>query len=418
MPLTEEQKGRLREALGPMVKEALQEGVTPMVQAEVNKILAEAKDADRSYSSKIFSAREQERVRQIESDPTTTGFGVARLARCIALANNDREKAIHYAKTLYQDSLGDAVVKVLQSGDDEAGGVFVPSELASTFIDALRAKAVVRQAGPVTIDLTSGNLRIPKVTTDPTAGWVGEGSARNASNMKTGDINFTAKTLQGKSSVTTELLRRSGQNAEQVIRNGLVRVMANEEDKGFLAGSGTEHSPKGMLNWAVAANKFNANATVNLTNVQTDLRTAMSNLTDNDVDIDMAVWFMSHRSRNHLAFQLRDTEDAPVFKGELTAPNPTLNGQRAFITNNIPNNLGVGNDESRVYFAAMDQAWLAEEQGLRVRASTEASFTDESGNLVSAFDKGLMVIIIERDVDFAMGHGEAVSVIEAVTWGS
>jgi hypothetical protein len=175
-----------------------------------------------------------------------------------------------------------------------------------------------------------------------------------------------------------------------------------------------------MINWAAAANKFNATqagAAATLTEVQTDLQKAMSKLTDNDVDIDMAAWFWSNRSRNYLAFTLRDTEDRPTFKAELTAANPMLNGQPAWKTNNVPNNLGSGNDESELILTAMNEAWIADEQGLRVRASTEASFTDENNNVISAFDQGLMVIILERDLDFAMAHDKSVAVIEQVKWG-
>ncbi len=414
MPLSKEQRARLLETLGPIIQEALKDGVTPIVEEEVGRVLAEAKDDARSYSDRVLSGPDQRKLKDQNDD----GFGVARVARCIALSNNDPDRAAALAKDLYDDDLGDIVQKVLSSGPADEGGVFVPSVLADSFIDALRARAVVRQAGPIEVDLSSGNLRVPRIATDPTAGWVGEGKRRKASNLKTGSLVFTGKTIQGKSALTQKLLRRSGQNAEQIVRNGLVRVMANEEDKTFFSGSGSEFKPRGMLNWAIAANKFDANATVNLTNVQDDLRTQMSKLTDNNVDIDMAQWFMSWRTRNFLAFSLRDTEDQPAFKGEMTADTPTLNGQRVWVTNNIPNNLGGGNDESRIYFPAMDQAWLAEESGLVVKASTEASFEDDTGTIVSAFDHGLMVIIIERDLDFAMAHGEAVAVMEAVTWGA
>jgi len=414
MPLSEESRAKLREVLGPLVKECIESSMAPAIKEQIQKELADIREEHQSYTDKILSASDQEKLKS-ENDQ---GFGVTRIARCLALAGNDPDRAAHLAKEFYDDDLGDMVVKTLSSGSATEGGVFVPSVLADSFIDALRAKAVVRQAGPVSVDLSSGNLKVPRITTDPTAGWVGEGKSRTASNLRTGQLNFSAKTLQGKSSITQALLRRSGQNAETIVRNGLIRVLANAEDQAFLAGAGTEFTPKGMLNWAVSANKFNANATINLSNVQNDLRTAMSNLTDNNVDIDQAVWFMSWRTRNFLAFSLRDVDDRPLFRDELTGTPATLNGQRVWVTNNIPNNLGTGTNESRVYFAAMNEAWLAEEPGLRIRASTEASFVDETGATVSAFDQGLMVIIIERDLDFAMAHGEAVSVIQQVTWGA
>lgn len=424
MALSEEKKARLREELGPLVQakvqEAFEAGMTPKVQEyvkqEIARITAEHQDAARSYSARILSDRDVDRLKDIHSDPKAAGIGVARLARCIALGNNDPEVAARIADDLYDDDLGKAVNKVLSSGDADSGGVFIPPELADTFIDALRATAVVRQAGLIEIDLAGGSIEIPRVVTDPTAGYIGENEARNASNLGTGSLRFTSKTLQGKTATTQKLLRRSGQNAEQIMRNNLVRVMANVEDDRFLQGVGTENSPKGMRNWAPASSIFTQTGTT-LTAVLADLRTLIGNLEDNDVPTGNAQIFLTPRSRSFLAFELRDTEDRPAFKDELTQGEPTIHGFRARVTNNIPNTLGAGNNESRVMLTAMDQAWLAEESGLRIRASTEASFLDENGNTVSAFDKGLMVIIIEREHDFAMAHGEAVSVLEGVTWG-
>ncbi len=414
--LTDKQKADLQKLLGPLIQEALKDGLTPAIQEEIRRMSEDARAADLSYTQRILSNRQIDQLGNGDK-----GFGIARIGRCLALANNDHERAVAYAKEFYDDDLGDIVVKVLSSGDADQGGVFVPAVLSADFIDALRAKAVVRQAGPVIVDLTGGNLRIPRVATDPTAGWVGEGSDRNASNLRTGALNFSAKTLQGKSAVTMRLLRRSGQNAEQIVRDGLLRVIANAEDIAFLSGAGTENSPRGMLNWAASANVFDATqagASATLIEVQDDSIKQLGLLADNNVDLDMAVYFMTNRTKNYMAFKLRDTEDTPVFKAELTAATPAWNGQRVFFTNNIPNNLGGSTNESKVYLCAMNEAWLAEESGLVVRASTEASFKDEGGNTISAFDLGLMVIIIERDLDFAMAHDVAVSVMEAVKYGA
>jgi len=43
------------------------------------------------------------------------------------------------------------------------GGVFVPEAMADAFIGELRKRAFVRQANSVVVDLTSGNLRVPRL---------------------------------------------------------------------------------------------------------------------------------------------------------------------------------------------------------------------------------------------------------------
>jgi HK97 family phage major capsid protein len=416
MPLNQQQKDEIAALVGPIVKEAITTGVTPIIQEELRKATAPAREDDEAYSAKIArSARE----REVLEAPQARGIGVARIAMCMGLARNDQEKAVSLAKSRYKDDLGAIVVRTLQSNLGDEGGVFVPSILASEFIDALRAEAAVRRAGPRMLDLTGGNLTIPRVVADATAGWVGENTARNASNLTTGDLVFNAKRLQAKSPMSQDLARRSSLNAEQIMRDNMVSAMANTEDQALLAGTGSAYQPRGMLNWAaLSVTATQAGASATLDEVMGDLREAIDNLTNNNVPLTRAVWFESFRSRNYKAFQLKNADDKPPFKEELLAAVPQLNGQPAFFTNNIPNNLGAGSNRSRVYLANMNGAWLAEEAGMRIRASNEASFTDSSGTMVSAFDRGLTVVIIERDIDFAMAHDEDVTVIEEVRWGA
>lgn len=414
--LTAEQKAQLRASVSELVTEALKSGITPLIQEEIKKATEVARADEAEYMAKILR---NSRERDVVNKEGVGGIAIARIAACVALAKNDTEKAISIAKSRYTDDLGDVVIRTMQSGSESDGGVFVPSNLANEFIDALRAIAAVRNAGPRSIDLTGGNLTVPRIVTDATAGWVGEGKGRNASSPTTGDLVFSSKTIQAKSPMTQALLRRAGQNAEQIMRDNMLQAMANAEDIALLEGEGTQYTPKGMLNWAATTfDATQAGASATLDELGNDLRIAISNLTDANVPLTNARWFESMRSRNYQAFSIRTTTGDYVFRGELTAAAPTLLGQRVHFTNNIPNNLGAGSNESRVYLANMNGAWLAEEGGLRIRASNEASFTDKDGNMVSAFDLGLMVVIIERDEDFAMAHDEDVTVIEAVKWGA
>jgi HK97 family phage major capsid protein len=416
MPLNQQQKDEIAALVGPIVKEAIATGVTPIIQEELKKATAPAADDDAAYSARI--ARNQ-RDKDLLEEPQARGIAVARIAMCMGLARNDQAKAVSLAKSRYTDDLGAIVVRTLQSNIGDEGGVFVPSILASEFIDALRAEAAVRRANPRILDLTGGNLTIPRVVADATAGWVGEARGRNASNMTTGDLVFNAKRLQAKSPMSQDLARRSSLNAEQIMRDNMVSAMANTEDQALLAGTGSAYQPRGMLNWAaLSVTATQAGASATLDEVMGDLREAIDNLTNNNVPLTRAVWFESFRSRNYKAFQLKNADDKPPFKEELLAAIPQLNGQQAYFTNNIPNNLGAGSNRSRVYLANMNGAWLAEEAGMRIRASNEASFTDATGTLVSAFDLGLTIVIIERDIDFAMAHDEDVTVIEEVRWGA
>lgn len=122
--------------------------------------------------------------------------------------------------------------------------------------------------------------------------------------------------------------------------------------------------------------------------------------------------------REEVLHFLQETRD----NGQLVFPEtlseqPMLRGSPVGITNNIPNNLGAGSDETRIYYTAMDEVILGEVQGVIIRATDSGQFVDPNDGVTKdAFSHGVMLLQILIGVDLIVRHAESISVLQAVTW--
>ena len=182
----------------------------------------------------------------------------------------------------------------------------------------------------------------------------------------------------------------------------------------MLRGDGTSNTLVGFANLANAANIINANGTVNLANVTTDLGKLDLALLNNNVPLEGSAWFMAPRSMIYL----RDVRDG---NGNLGFPSmsqtpPTLRGRPVFSTSQIPINLGVGTDESEVYLANMRHVLVGETGGMEIDTSSEASWFD-GANLQSAFAKDVTLVRTRWRHDIDIRQVFCVAYLDQVTWG-
>lgn len=133
----------------------------------------------------------------------------------------------------------------LESSDLASGGATVPEWLMPQFIDALRARTRVIQAGGLTVDLPGGEVHMAKVETDPTAGWRLENAAVNEADPTFGRVTFKPKSLAVLVKAPVELLQDSA-NVEQALLAAFTGAMAVSVDQAALVGTGTNPEPLGI----------------------------------------------------------------------------------------------------------------------------------------------------------------------------
>ena len=135
----------------------------------------------------------------------------------------------------------------LTVGTATAGGNLVADDLlAGSFIDILRNRMAIMQAGTTVLSGLTGNISIPRQTAASTAYWVGEGSAPTESQQAFDQVNMSPKTLGGFTDFSRKTLLQASIDVEQFVRNDLAKVLALELDRAGIYGTGSSNQPTGL----------------------------------------------------------------------------------------------------------------------------------------------------------------------------
>lgn len=135
----------------------------------------------------------------------------------------------------------------LTVGAPTAGGNLVSTDLLSgSFIELLRNRMALMQAGVTMLTGLQGNISIPRQTSAATAYWVGEGSSPNESQQAIDQVNMTPKTVGAFVDYSRRLLLQSSIDVEGMVRADLARVIALELDRAGIYGTGSANQPLGL----------------------------------------------------------------------------------------------------------------------------------------------------------------------------
>lgn len=130
----------------------------------------------------------------------------------------------------------------------DAGGYVVATDnLAGSFIDLLRNRAVVAQLGATMMTGLVGNVTIPKQTAAATAYWLtNEATAITESQMTLGQLALSPKNVGAYTELSRQLMLQSSPAADALVMNDLARVLALAIDLAALEGSGASGQPTGI----------------------------------------------------------------------------------------------------------------------------------------------------------------------------
>lgn len=351
---------------------------------------------------------------QLQHVSPQKGRVAAQIVRALVGGKNDPAKAFEYAKRTYgaDAEATKAFEKALSAGDAVGGGFLIREEYSSDFIELLRPMSAVRKLNPIIVPMDSGTLRMSGLAAGATGGYIGENNNIPKSEQSFRQLVASAKKLAVLTPVSNDLIRRNSAQADTVVRDDLVAGMATLSDVKFIRSPGSNGEPKGLKYWAKSTNKFNANATVNLANVTTDIGKAILKLMENNSRMLRPGWIFAPRTFMYL-FTVRDGNGNFVFRDELRGG--TFFSYPFAVTSQIPVNLGGGTDESEVYFADFADVVIAEATQILLDASETAAYHD-GANVQAAFslDQTVVRAIVEHDL--VVRHEESIAVIEQVKW--
>jgi HK97 family phage major capsid protein len=149
------------------------------------------------------------------------------------------------------DRRGYELRNALQIGELSEGGYTVPDEFEHTLVEALQEENIMRGLVHV-ITTSSGDRKIPLVTSKGAASWVEEEAAIPESDDGFGQITLSAHKVGSMIRISEELLRDSAFNLAAYITGEFARRVGAAEEAAIIAGDGS-HKPTGLLHDTLGA---------------------------------------------------------------------------------------------------------------------------------------------------------------------
>ena len=114
------------------------------------------------------------------------------------------------------------------------------------YIGALRNRLLARRLGVRVLTGLQGDVSVPKYGSGLSLGWVAEGGAVPEGTMAFDSVTMTPKHTGGKTEMSRQLIQQSSPGIEQLVRDDLTALVAQEIDKAILVGGGA-NEPTGII---------------------------------------------------------------------------------------------------------------------------------------------------------------------------
>lgn len=360
----------------------------------------------------------------LKANEPDKGIRFARYAKCLAIATKTHQSIVTVAEGLYGKTDADlidivkAAVSAMTTSNTDA---LVGNEGGfADFVEFLRPMTVLGRFGTGNIpSLTRIPFRVPLITetSESDAQWVGEGKAKPLTRMTAGRTELSPLKIATIAVQTMELIRDSSPSSDVLIRNSLAKAIAKREDLTFIDPTVAPTAgvrPGSILNGVAAT--ANSSAT-GADGVREDVQAIIQNFVTANNPLQSGVWVMGATYALRLMMMLN-----PL--GQREFPGITMQGGTFFeLPVIVSNYLG-----DYVALVNAEDVWFADEGGVEIAMSTEASLEMDSApvhnsdtptpaQLVSMFQTNSAAFRAERTVNWARRRASAVAWMDNITWG-
>lgn len=358
----------------------------------------------------LMSAEDTQEYERMEQEVVDLGRAIEREERAQELERelnasvspnlaSRPEKARETKKGIAADSYRDAFWKhmrdierrnpelrnALQVGELSEGGYTVPDEFEHTLVEALQEENIMR--GLVhRITTSSGDRKIPIVTSKGSAQWVEEEATIPESDDTFGQISLSAHKVGCMIRVSEELLHDSAFDLAGYISNEFARRVGAAEEEAILTGNGT-HKPTGLLHATLGAE----------TGVTTAAAAAIT--TDELIDLQHSLkggyrrkaCYIMNDATVKLLRKLKDGNGQYLWSPGLLAGQPdVLLNQKVMISNYMPL-VAAGN--KAILYGDFSYYWLADREGRSLQRLNELyAATDQIGFKITQRVDGRLVL--------------------------
>lgn len=311
-----------------------------------------------------------------------------------ASADSERPAKTGRATDSYKHAFWDAmrlnaspmeVRNALSEGVDSEGGYLVPDEFERTLVQSLSDQNVLRGLAKV-IQTTSGDRKIPVVSTHGTAAWLDEGKPYTESDEAFSQVTLSAFKLGTFLKISEELLNDAAFNVEQYLASEFARRIGAAEEEAFLVGDGVG-KPTGIFAKTGGGDK--GVTTAKATDISAD------ELIDLHYSLRApyrknAVWVMNDSTVKTVR-KLKDGNGQYLWQPSLTAGTPDMVLGRPVHTSTFVPEIKAG--ASTVAFGDLAYYWIADRQGRSFKRLNELFATSgQVGFLASQRLDGKLIL--------------------------
>jgi HK97 family phage major capsid protein len=229
------------------------------------------------------------------------------------------------------------------------------------FIDMLRNKARVIQAGATMLSGLSGPVTFTKQNGAGTFSWLAENGGADAaeSNLLLTTVTLTPKTGQSTTSFSRQLLRQAVEDIEQIVRNDLAAIHAIGVDLASLSGTGAGNQPTGVKNTSgvgVVALGTNGLAPTYASVINQQVQIGQANA-DEDIGAGAYITTPGLKGTLQTTQKFATTNGDPIWNDQ-----DIIAGRKGFSTNQVESNLtkGSGTNLHAMYYGIWQQLLIGE----------------------------------------------------------
>lgn len=384
-------------------------------------VVKDAKPAAGESTDEAARSRGSVRV-QVRGGNVPKGIGFTRLlkAKTVAYLSKGQFTPLEFAKA--QDgweSETPEVISVLKAAVTPLSTSSSPlveySVLASEFIEYLRPLTIIgRIPGLRNVPF---KVKIPRQSGAAVANWVGESKPKPATAQTFDSITLDPLKVAGIVPLSMELMRFSSPSAETIIRDDLARAIAALVDNDFVDPDKSASAGVSPASITYGITPRTATGTT-YAYLVADVKATFANFLAANITPNVAIMTQAQA----LAFSLMETSLGQPQFPQMSLSGGTMLGMTVVASENIPYTEDSPQEGSPIIFLRSDDIALADDGGVEVDVSTEASIemsttpTDPvsaSTVLVSLWQHNLVGIRAERMINWVKRRSAAVQFISA-----
>jgi len=379
------------------IKSLINEEVKGELSASVDSLKGEINSLRKAVSAQKTVEKGINQSRLLRAHIET----LVKRANGVAIKNNSvLDEVTEIIRKRYSDSDPSFVDTVSARAKDLMasgnGGNLIVETYAEEFLDLLWNNTILDKVGVRFMPTSTGNLVIPKILSGVAAGYVGEGGTIDTSTMTFGKIRLSVKKLMALVPISNDLLRYTSVNVDAILRDQLLKQLAQVADYAVLYGKGGEYEPRGIANTEKVIKASGGNqATVATRAMGLEM---IKELGKRNHSLDGLYWLMGWDTYVNLI----EEKAADIGYRNPEMANGNWLGYPFIVSNNVKKD-ATHEDLFLVKFSDLEAI-----QGMNVEivASTEASIPTKNG-VLSAFAQDYTFVRAIVEHDFALAHGDS-----------